>query len=297
MRLAPVFSCLKYSVALMLLWLVLQQVGLQTLTTAIVKSEPLYLLQALLCYSLSQYYSISRMNAYYRWHGRPLEWGYSWRLHYVALFYNLILPSGIGGDGYKVYALKQRYDYPLGEGVRIQVLSRASGMLILCWSLYVLIPCWYGGSAAFSIEVVSLIMAIFIVTTIGYFRLFVPLIHGSRRNEWRALSYSFGVQATSLMTMSLLWLSLGAEGDLIAYLILFQCAAIAGLVPISIGGLGLREFTFFYGASLMIMLQPGTQVAAETGVAISLLMFAIVAISALIGSLWLPSISKQNAKP
>jgi uncharacterized membrane protein YbhN (UPF0104 family) len=233
------------------------------------------------------------MNAYYRWHGMHLDFWYSLRLHYVALFYNIVLPGGIGGDGYKVWLLKKQAGWPAKQGIRIQLLTRTNGLLLLLATIALTLP------FAFPAQVDVLALLVLLMAALaglsGYLYVFVPLVRGNRLFEWRSMPWSAGVQGFSVLTMLCLWAGLGAQGDAAAYILLFQSAAIAGMIPVTIGGLGLREFTFFYGAQLINRLHEVPAANAEEGVLVSLLMFAVTLISALAGLFWLGTIA--NASP
>ncbi len=281
----------KYPIALLILYWVLQAADWDAIQTHVKAISPPLLIAAILCFTLAQMASALRMNAYYRHMGKPLSFAYGIRLYYVALFYNVILPGGIGGDAYKVYLLKKQMDYPIGEGIRIQLATRTNGLLVLLLSLYLTLP--FMGLPFPMPLILAAVLLSCACTIIGYAILSRMLLKEVSRMEWRALPYSVGVQGFNILCMICLWAALSDGAQLIPYVFLFQLAAIAGMIPISIGGLGIREFTFFYGATLIGQLT-GTALDPELGVVISLLVFAITVISALIGLLWIERIQQMS---
>ena len=281
---------LKLPIAFGLLYLVLRQLELEQLYATAKTASPLWLVIAFVIFSLCQLFTVSRMNAYYRWEGFHLDFWYSFKLHYVGMFYNLVLPGGIGGDGYKVWLLKKNADYPAKKGIQIQLLTRTNGLLVLLMTILLTLPFVF--KAYVEVSTIALLIGAGVLMLVGYLYVFIRLIRGQRSYEWRAMPYSLGVQAFSVMSMMALWQAIGAPGDPASYILLFQCAAIAGMIPISIGGLGLREFTFLYGAQLMNQLRDGAMVDAEQGVLISLLVFALNLITAAIGLIWLNAIGR-----
>ncbi|MAR57011.1 MAG: hypothetical protein CMM93_07495 [Rickettsiales bacterium] len=283
---------LKYPVAFALLGLLLSQLDVQALWQSAKDLSLIWVVAALVCFTISQIIAVLRMNAYYRWHDKQLDFWYSLKLHYVALFYNIVLPGGIGGDGYKVWLLKKQAAWPAKQGIQIQLLTRTNGLLVLALTIMLTLP------FVFPAEVNPLTLAALILCSVLgggiYMVVLLPILRANRRNEWRALPYSVGVQGFSILTMLCLWVGLNATGDAASYILLFQSAAIAGMIPITIGGLGLREFTFYYGAGIINALTQHGDVDPETGVLVSLLMFAITLVSALVGLVWLHTITRAH---
>ena len=66
------------------------------------------------------------------------------------------------------------------------------------------------------------------------------------------------------------------ELNQIAYLIIFLVSSIVAVVPLTLGGIGSREVTFFYGAQLLGLDQ-------GISVGVSVLFFLITAIVSLAG--------------
>lgn len=281
----------KYPVALAILFYVLGQADTEKIADYLKQIPPLWLVLSFVCFATAQFFAVWRMNDYYHSLGRPLDFGYALRLHYVSLFYNIVLPGGIGGDGYKIFLLKKQADYPAKEGIRIQLATRTNGLLILLLTIaatlfflplpeaFSWLP-WAGAGAG--------LIGIFL-----YFEIIPRLLRLPRALEWQALPYSIGLQLFNVLCMVCLYLGLGDGTEWAGYVLLFQCAAIAGMIPISIGGLGIREFTFFYGAALLND-YTGFSLNPELGVVISLLVFAITLASALIGLLWMGRISQMK---
>jgi len=53
------------------------------------------------------------------------------QLYFLGMFYNLFLPGGIGGDGYKVYYLHKHLSAPLKKSILALVLDRVTGLIAL----------------------------------------------------------------------------------------------------------------------------------------------------------------------
>jgi uncharacterized membrane protein YbhN (UPF0104 family) len=71
-------------------------------------------------------------------------------------------------------------------------------------------------------------------------------------------------------------MALGIEEDKVAYLVIFLVSSIVSVLPLTIGGIGSREVTFFYGASLLGLDE-------TISVGISVVFFLITAVVSLMG--------------
>lgn len=280
----------KYPIALLIVWWVWQRADGEKIIDLFSHMSLGWGLLAFLSFGLAQLCAVYRMNAYYAQARRPISFAYSWRLHYVALFYNIVLPGGIGGDGYKVYLLHKQAKYPAKEGVKIQILTRLNGLLVLGLTQCITLP-FLPIDMPFRIGIACLIAGLGVGC---YWLLVARAFKASMRMEWRVLPYSAGVQGFNIVTMLALWHGLVGGGGDVAAIFLFQLAAVAGMIPITIGGLGIRELTFFYGAQWLQQWGDGG-LDAESGVAVSLLVFSITLFHALIGVIWMSRI--RTLKP
>ncbi|MCI5050371.1 MAG: flippase-like domain-containing protein [Rickettsiales bacterium] len=290
-RIKPIWQWLKYPIAFAILAFVLSEAdAVKILDYAL--DMPIYWLVAIfLLFFAAQFFAVLRMNFYYRTVGKHIGLRYSLILHYVALFYNVILPGGIGGDAYKVFLLKRVAGYPAKQGIRIQLLTRTNGLLVLMLTLY--------GFACFidwpypAMWIYGSMATLTIITLVGYFVLSNWLLKESVSIALRALPYSFAVQGLNVLVMVAIWLAMGGESHAIIYMFLFQLAAVAGMIPITIGGLGIRELTFFFGAIWLSSLT-GSFINPEFGVAISLMVFAYTVLHACVGLIWLGKVGKMH---
>jgi hypothetical protein len=90
---------------------------------------------------------------------------------------------------------------------------------------------------------------------------------------------SFGVQGLQLMCTWFIILSLGGgDGYMEDYLLVFLVSSIVAVLPISIGGMGVRELTFLYGSQYL-------GINSELAVSISLMFYLITALVSFTG-LW-----------
>ena len=96
------------------------------------------------------------------------------------------------------------------------------------------------------------------------------------------------VQCLQMLCMGVLLVYVGAPGvHFLAYLAVFLISSVAATLPLSIGGLGMREATFLFGVNL-VHLDPAY------GVIASSLFFLMTVFSSLIGALFLSRFSLRS---
>ncbi len=273
------FVILKYLIAAALLALVLSRVDTRAMLALLEQAEPLYIIGAFIAFQCSQVMSAYRMRYYYHRFGHRLELGLIMVLNYVSMIYNVLVPGGIGGDAYRVYFLRQHYGIRAKEGIRVQLCNRASGlaaMLLLMLGLLLMVP-----------SPLPIFIQFAVVLFLGLMMLWV-YVWGVKRflkenfaMAMQALKYSLGVQLFAVFSMLLLIFAFGYTDFIPEWLLLFLVASIAGMIPITIGGLGIREFVFFSGAHLLSVVY-GKTVTPEIGVTLSLAYFGLTLLTALL---------------
>jgi len=96
------------------------------------------------------------------------------------------------------------------------------------------------------------------------------------RIYWITLILSLGVQILQIICVWMIIMAVGTHGHILSYLLIFLVSSIVAVLPISIGGVGVRELTFLYGAELL-------GVDMNVAVGISLMFYVITAIVSFCG--------------
>jgi len=167
------------------------------------------------------------------------------RLYWQGMFYNQFLPGSVGGDGFKVWQLHRHGGGSLRKLATLTLLDRVIGLVPLVALL--LIAAWarlpqLGISGGLCLLLVLAMYAVFV----GGLRWFMGW---TVRRQLLLHLYSVGVQLTQcLMTVYIVW-SLGYTDELGAYLFLFLASSLGTALPITVGGIGIREIVFSAGAS------------------------------------------------
>ena len=235
------------------------------------------LLLAFLLFNLSKILSSVRLNKYFKCISVVLDERFNLKLYYLGMFYNLFLPGGIGGDGYKVYYLNREHGGSVKKLVAATILDRLSGVVVL-------------GFLALILAIVSSVDQIvpgqnllLISLAIASFPLFW-LIHNRFFKDFnpefiRALIMGFGVQLSQLVCAALILWSIDAPGSYFDYMTLFLVSSVVAVLPFTIGGIGARELVMLKGVAFFATLHG----AAPMALAFSILFFVITAVSSLIG--------------
>jgi uncharacterized membrane protein YbhN (UPF0104 family) len=256
------------------LWLVARHLNLPALGRTLRQARPGWLALAAALFTLSKLISSVRLNTFFRAVGIQLTERYNLRLYWLGMFYNLFLPGGIGGDGYKVYLLGKEFPGQRGVIFRALLLDRLSGMvalLVLLLGLFAATdyPGWYRAGALALIP-----LGLGLSYGLGRWG-FGEFRSAFGRTSWEAL----GVQGAQVLCAWALLAALGAaHGPVLPYLLVFLASSIAAVLPLTVGGLGARELTFLYGAKLFALSVP-------VAVSVSVLFYVITALVSLVGAL------------
>ena len=242
------------------LYLVFRRIDAPAVGQAVRAARPEWLLAALLAFVASKWLAARRLNQFFHRIGVPLSEADNLRLYWLGMFYNLFLPGGIGGDGYKVYLLHRRYQAPTRPLLGAVLLDRVSGvaaLLVLADVFFVLTPYPLPYKPALLLLIPVLIVVYFGVVR-RFFKDFAPILV---RTSWQALL----VQVAQVGCAACLLLALHAPGAYLPYLLIFLVSSVVAVLPLTIGGVGARELTFLLGRAAAAH-QPASGRGAEPGV-------------------------------
>jgi uncharacterized membrane protein YbhN (UPF0104 family) len=259
------------------LWVVWTKIDPESTWQVLKRLHPAPFLLAIVFFNLSKVISSFRLNSYFLAGACRVGEMENLRLYYVGMFYNLFLPGGIGGDGYKVYRLHKQYKYPVKALISSSLLDRLSGLVALLaltaglsfvednwllmreWNIHFLVipsllllyPGWW------------LVLRLF----------FRDYLKASPKADFQSL----GVQFFQVLSALGLLYALGVEQAHAGYLFLFLISSVVAVLPFTIGGVGARELVMVVGVSYL-------PVEVNTAVAFTLLFFLVTAFSSLPGA-------------
>ncbi len=265
---------LKLLFSLGLLALVFSQIDPNKLITTLKKCDPLWLFMAFIAFNASKILSSIRLNHYFKDLGLSLDEKINLKLYYLGMFYNLFLPGGIGGDGYKIYLLKKYHGITVKDLTLAHLLDRLSGLVALLFLAAALFLFSIYAKKFFWLKIAALTILIFIYPIFLWLHLKLFTRFATYIKETTFLGLA--VQLLQLASAYAIIKALPQTVPFIEFLTLFLISSIVAILPLTIGGIGAREATFLYGLKL-IGYNPAL------GIAFSFCFFLITAISSAFG--------------
>ncbi len=263
---------LKIAVTSALLYYVFSKINIEQVKALISQSNPWWILAAIACFFVSTIVSASRLLSFFKSIDLHIGWKFNLRLYMLGMFYNLCLPGGIGGDGYKIYLLNKRYKQPAKKvfwAILFDRLSDFWAIGLITVVLIILLP-------QLNIPI-GLAWSIFLVGTAIYYFVVYKFFNDYTKHFWEAHFKAVCVQSLQVLTILLVMISLHHDGKFAPYLSAFLMSSMAAVIPFSVGGLGFREFIFKYVITEMF------QMNGELAVVLSLSFYVISAVIALLG--------------
>lgn len=263
---------LKVAVTIACLWYVSTKINFTELGGVLANTNWLFLVAAFGIFILAKVIASIRLNIYFKNISLKLTEKENLKLFWLGMFYNLFLPGSITGDAYKVIVLSKRFTVPYKKTTAAVLLDRFSGLqglglILAVYSIFTLKNNTYiwvlAGGALISVFVLYFIIR-------RYFAEFLP-------GFWPTLLLGLTVQALMVVCIYAIIHALHIQTGKTEYVFIFLIAAVAGVLPLTVGGgLGIREFVFFKGA---IYFGLNEQVA----VIISLLFYFVTLVTSLFG--------------
>ncbi len=222
-----------------LLYYVFSKVPFPKIKYRLLHANRAWLAAAILCYVISMILSSWRLLSYFKSIGLKLDYRFNLRLYFLGLCYNVLLPGGIGGDGYKIYLLHKRYKLPTKKVFWAILFDRLSGFWaigLITVALIILIP---------QIDIhLGIPLGIFSVGSVIYYfvarRFFKDYTHNFLAGHLKAI----GVQAMQILVIICLLLAQDFNGKFAPYLLSFLISSLASIIPFSLGGGGVRDALF-----------------------------------------------------
>jgi len=271
-----VFLLLKLFMSSGLIYLLYRKIPLADLQGMLASVELWYILPIFVLLLFNTLLSSLKWQLFLRADGVQVSYLSLMTTYMIANFYNMFLPSNIGGDSYRIYDVARQSR----EGVRtaasvfadrvsgflalvilgllssILVALRFGELLFFLGPLLVLVLVGLVLVALFKQTPVRIFMRITRLERIAVLRLLVDKLfvsfscYGEDRGLLlRVMAISFVFQASVICIVYMLSLSLHAQVPFIYFSAFVPLVALLEVLPISINGIGLRDagYVFFFG--------------------------------------------------
>jgi glycosyltransferase 2 family protein len=206
-------------------------------------------------------------------HGVDYPFGYLLRILCIAFFFNNFLPSAIGGDAYRAYRTFEHADRP-AYPISAIIVERIIGIIVLVLFGYVSAIALVAtaalhykqalilASAAFGILLLLFLIAwqVGLLTKIEnkFHKISklepliesVRIMRANRRHFWSLVGMSVLFQGVAICSIAFLFSALALPGRIFESGFTAAAAGVAGVIPLSINGIGIVEGSFAIAAVL-----------------------------------------------
>ena len=239
---------LKLAVTVAALYIVFRNIDIREVLLLFGRSNPWWLLLALIAFVISQLVSSFRLNQFLRSVEVNITERANFKLYLLGMFYNLFLPGGIGGDGYKIYLLNRTFKIKVKRLFWALVMDRLSGLVALVGIAAVLLY-----FVDFPDIVYYLAWLLVPLSAIAFCLVIHLFLKHFKKIILRIIGYSYVIQLLQVLSAFFILLAFSTEENQLTYLFLFLVSSIVSSIPITVGGVGSREITFLYGARFLEM--------------------------------------------
>jgi glycosyltransferase 2 family protein len=293
---------LKISFSFIVLYFLVKGVNLSEIKNTILKSDIRLFILVFLIYLLGQAFCS------YRWKIIGSALGFKdnffkyMQYYFIGMFFNLFLPTTIGGDAVKCFYISKTPDNPGKLMALYSVLAdRFAGVIIIS------LMATLGLVSTMGKNIVPMAKMPFILLSVGLFTsIFIPNILSAKFQNNRFITNLANTLDTFIkkpdLAFRILFVGLvfhlmvvfihvligkmiGINVPYAYYFIVYPISALAGFIPISFNGLGPREFSYVYLLGL-------AGVRASDAISFSIIWFAVIFFSSLCGTIFYVKSSK-----
>lgn len=271
---------IKIVITSLLIWYVFQKIDFNKVKELFLTSDASFILLAFVLYCTSQVVSSWRLRTFLENIDLKLPFWFNFRLYLLGMFYNVFLPGGIGGDGYKIYLLRRKFKLPTKRLLLALFFDRLSGL----WAIGFIAVCLIIFIPKIDIPATWPVTALLTGTLLYYLIL---------RRFFREYSRQFVIShckagmAQSLQVLAVICILLAQDfdGKFAPYLFSFLLSSIIGIINVGIAGLGVKDVFMAHAADVF-------DISADLAVLISLTFWLISVLAALPG-VWFVYRSKE----
>lgn len=271
---------LKVVLSLTAIIYVFKKISLADIADVVKSAHLLFLGLAFLLFIISKVMAAFRTLLILNRYGIPISGWDNLKLYWTGMFYNLFLPGGIGGDVYKTVVINNMHTNGIKISAGTVLMDRIGGVTALAVLALLFIPFtslydqygWvtYAGVPLAITGFISIILV------------FMPRLKGI---AGKLLGWSFLVQIFQVLAVLLILGAFDIENDQPAYLFIFLVSSVAAMLPISVGGIGVRELVFLSISNYLFLDQ-------KVAVAVSLTFYLITVLASLLGAI--PALERRK---
>ena len=272
---AYLIAILKIVISAGLMWFALKGVDIETAANKARQVEPLMLASSIFLLLFQSFLGGARWSSVTKVIDCSLELTKAIRLFYIGAFFNQVLPGGVGGDAVRIYS-----SFKGGLSIRGAINSVMLERLIMVFSLVILVTViqvtlpreFYMGQ---TVWLQRLFIILFFLMLFGLWLLMLVdrlpreilkwrLVKGllylgsdvkkvflSLKNIWLPLFLGFSAHLNLALCVYCLAVGLSLNIDFLECVILMPPVFLIAIIPLSIGGWGIRENAMIVALSLI----------------------------------------------
>ena len=297
-------TSIKFFVSVGLIAYLGSQMAIADLADIFAQTRPEFFVGAVLVFVLSNCLGAVQWYLLLRAQSLPVSFYQALVFYFVGVFFNNVLPGNIGGDATRIYDIRRLTGKASG-GVAATFMDRFIGLFSTCALALTAYPLIAVIERVWLVSVlVPVLLGLMVVLAMGLSRrigtvtedLIVRLLPASVAELVRKLRrsivvyrhragllfavwiISLGVQSSRILVYWMAGLALDMDPGLVYFACFQPVAAVLAALPISIGGLGVREGT-------LARLFSSVGIGRELATAMSLLGYAAGIIASLLGGI------------
>jgi len=261
----------KWGVSVALVWWLLHRIGLKMIFGLVRNADPLWIAAGLLLFFLSHLLGSLQWKRLLESEEIHLSFRRVASCYFTGLFFNNFLIGGAGGDVFRMLDVGRRSKRGTGT-VSSVLLDRMMGFLVMSGMTVLAVPVVmrmkdFGGTfwTPFIVMVAGWVFLLSFFFSKRFAKLFTWVIHpfipvkmqvkmrevyrkihafGRQHSLFvRVVLISLAVQSARILTHYLVALSFGITVPPVYYFLFIPIIAIMAMLPISVGGIGIREQT------------------------------------------------------
>jgi len=299
----------KLILSLVLLYFLMRKFGLSYDKVANGIVAPLWLVMAFVIpVGLVSFISVNRWKVFLACMGINESVVRLWRIYLISQFQGLVLPSTQGFDAVRMYHIARLHPEHAGGASGSVLIERMFGVLIWCAMAMFGLP-FVLRHLSVKLPVALIVIGFFITAVMGVMVVFNDRIHSmyiGKRPKFRLLARIVSFigamhdsvlhfpyakvfrttiamilvcQISAIIVVWLVFLACGVSVPLYVHLAFYPVIAIIAMMPVTIGGFGVREGAFVWFYSFL-------GVAPERAICVSVVnYFAVAIVPAIVGAI------------
>ena len=234
------FTAIKIVLSIIAIIYVLKKVSLKDVSGILLSARTIFLIIAMVLFIASKVTASFRTLLILKRYKILIKWWANLKLYWTGMFYNLFLPGGIGGDVYKTFIINRMHTSGIKTSAGAIIMDRVAGVaaLIILALICMIFTSLYEKFNWVVFTGIPLAVAGFL----GLIHFFTPGLKGL---SGKLLSWSFLVQGLQVLSVIFILFSFRIDALYPQYLLVFLISSVAAMLPISIGGIGIRELVFY----------------------------------------------------